>query len=212
MTRTWAARALLALALSALLLPALAGPASAGEVTKDSLPSVAQVAKVYPFLADSGRDLDPGKRIDTPGRDCNGSQDKNYRGTSGLTAYYGLVEGGEDAAHPMVVVQTIRLRSTRQAKAVARAFLRFASTCRQARDEDGSVSRISRFRVGRLGDQQVGMTMRAEDREIGKMSMRWIVVRTKSVITTVFTFSLSSTPPSAPKAIRLAKIAVEQAR
>jgi len=80
MTRSWAARALLVLALPALLLPTMAGPASAaGAVTDDSLPSSAQVAKIYPFLADCLREVESGKRLDAPGRTCADDDGKTYR-------------------------------------------------------------------------------------------------------------------------------------
>src|SRR3954453_1596593 len=103
MTRTRAAQALLVLALSALLLPAFAGPASAGgAITKDSLPTSAQLAEVYPDLAAGSRDVAQANGLAVPG--APGPQEKTDRGTSGVSATYhpASVDSFDfDADHPL---------------------------------------------------------------------------------------------------------------
>ncbi len=198
--KSWAARALVALSATALTVPMLGQPASAagGRITPDTLPSIQQVARVFPALAGGEREGDRDRVIVAPGRTCDA--DTRHRGTSGATVAF----SGDDvsARQPIVVLQAVRFRTRAKAVASVRAFERYTRACRSYVDADGDTATVRRERIGRLGDQRVGFVISYD-----RASFRLQVARRGAVVVQSATFAPRPLAPKA-KTTRLTRLAL----
>ena len=121
MTRRRLTRALIALTVPALLVPALASSATAAEAP--SVPTLAQVAKVYPFLDGGTADVTH-EKVYEAGRNCK--QGDPIKGARSKTATYAAPMDSESmddyavtGAKPAIVISAVRLPSAK----IARSYL-----------------------------------------------------------------------------------------
>lgn len=210
-----------ALAVAALALPLAAQPAAAdspdptARVTRASLPSVQQVAKIYPSLRGGERDVSGARTIGAPGKDC--LEEVAQRGRSGLRAEYaGAQPTPDDSAQlpvlpaATVMVWTVRMKNLKQARRTTGAFVRFANDkrcARLARQEGTSITKVS---LGRTGQQRVGLRYTYEgEPALGAYFLH--VVRRGPVVTVVTSLGAGASKAATRKSVRLVRLAVRRA-
>lgn len=208
MSRRRLSRALVALAVPALLVPTLGSPAVAAKGA--GVPSVAKVAKTYPYLA-GGSTTKSTTKVTRIGKDCKPG--KAIKGAKATTATYSPADpaapiGTADA--PVVFVSAMTFRSTKDAVAYLRQGSK-ATTCSAAiGGGDGVKVKAKKFKV-KLGDQSLGYT--ATVTYSGQaFTSQSVLVRAGKHIVTAGASAIDGSVPNKKKAISLAALAVKAAR
>lgn len=202
------ARALLALALPLVAVPALTTAAHAAPKGPD-VPTVEQVAKIYPQLQGGTADVESTK-APSAGKNC--SDGKPVPGSRASIATY--LPSDDDPASfgqdtPMVMVAAMSFRSVRQASSYFDDFSESMAECTSdamEHDEEGVRVTTKKIRFG-LGDERFGSTSLVKGFGMA-MSTHVLVVREGKAV--VMAMVLGSKSPVA-KALRLTRAAVRAA-
>lgn len=201
------ARTALALALPALALTTVAAPAVAA-APGPAVPSVEQVARIYPFL-DGGSSEVEASKVPRLMEDC--SEGRPYAGSRARIAGYSSDGSSADPfAEPIVLVGTLSLRSVREASEVTRAFADGFTSCTgaDADEEDGLHATVRKVRF-RAGEERSGFTVTI--REQGQRYVQHVLTaRTGKRVVLVVVMSFRGGSPVA-KAIQLTRLGVRVA-
>lgn len=196
-------RLLAAVTLSALLAIGLAPAASATAVP--DVPTIAQVAKVYPFLSKGTAYDYPMTKVEAPGKKCG--KTVVIKGAKGHTASYAIPGSGlSTAKKPSVMVTALRFRSATSAKSFLAKSGKRAGRC-PGPDMDVKVTKLK----VNLGDQSWGVTIKATDGDTTYASQS-LMVRSGKLIVTTIVGSADGKAPKAKKAIAILKVGLKAAR
>jgi hypothetical protein len=208
MSRRLLSRALVALAVPALLVPTLSNPAVAAKGA--DVPSVAKVAKIYPYLA-GGSATKSTAKVTRIGKDCKPG--KAIKGASVTSAAYSPADPAAatgTADTPFVFVAAMKFRSAKDAV----SYLRQSSTATKCSAAtgigDGVKVAVKKFKV-KLGDQSLGYTATVTFSGQSFTSQS-VLVRDGKRILTAGASAVDGSVPSKKKAISLAKLTVKTAR
>jgi hypothetical protein len=208
MSRRWLSRALVALAVPALLVPTLSNPAVAAKGA--SVPSVAKVAKIYPYLA-GGSATKSTTKVTRIGKNCKpGKAIKGAKVTSVAYSPADPAAASGTADAPFVFVSAMRFRNAKDAVSYLRQGSK-ATKCSAALGTGDDVKvKVKKFKV-KLGDQSLGYT--ATVTLSGQaFTSQSVLVRDGKHIVTAGTSAIDGSAPAKKKAISLAKLAVKTAR
>ncbi|GAA4731038.1 hypothetical protein GCM10023350_12960 [Nocardioides endophyticus] len=207
MSRRWLSRALVALAVPALVVPTLSSPAVAAKGA--AVPSVAKVAKIYPYLA-GGSATTSTTKVTRIGKDCKPG--KPVKGATVTSATYSPADpaaatGTADA--PSVFVAAMKFRSAKDAVSYLRESSK-ATKCSAAGIGDGVKVKVKKFKV-KLGDQSVGYTVTVtfSGQSFTRQS---VLARDGKYIVTAGASAVDGSVPDKKKAVSVARLAVKTAR
>lgn len=208
MSRRWLSRALVALAVPALLVPAFSTPAVAARGV--AVPSVAKVAKIYPYLA-GGSATRSTTKVTRIGKSCKpGKAIKGAKMTSAAYAPADPAAATGTAKAPFVFVSAIKFRSAKEATSYLRKSSQ-ATKCSAAIGGGDDVKvKVKKFKV-RLGQQSAGYTVTV--RYSGQaLTSQSVLVRKGKHIVTAGASAIDGSVPAKKKAISLARLAIKTAR
>lgn len=204
------ARALLALALSLVAVPALATPADAAP-KGPAVPTVKQVARIYPHLKGGTADVDS-QAVPALTGDCE--EGKPVRGSRGTMAHYEPSESPsyEDLfRQPFVLTGALSFRSVRDASDYYDELTESATRCLSLLEPDPAAHGVTvttrKIRFG-LGDERYGSTTTASRRKRTAVN-HTLVVRDGRIVTVSVVFAAGRTPTG--KAVRLARVTLRTA-
>lgn len=208
MTRRWLTRALLAVALPALLVPTAAAPASAAPRAPE-VPTLAQVAKIYPHL--KGGDVEEVRepKVRMPTKTCKDGA--VIKGAVGLDATYGPSFQSIDdfvvtAKKPLVGVTALTFPSTKVATRYFRASLTEGATCPQT-DPFGDDVQLKKLKF-KLGEERAGFQIRMGPET--PITANVLLIRSGRSVLTVNSMSMQGKgAPAVPLTIKLARLALK---
>lgn len=212
MTHRWLARALVAVAVPALLVPALVSSASAAP-TAPSVPTLEDVAKIYPHLEGGTVDVTRERKIRMPEKTCK--RGAVIKGATGQEVMYAPdIESMEDVdafevtgEEPMVSVTAEVFPGARVASQYLRAALTDGTDCEEHQGDEFQMKKI-RFK---LGSERWGFQVRMGPKT-APMIGNLLVVRSGKRIVAVTSVSFTGKAgPSTAKTIALARLAVKTA-
>lgn len=204
-------RALIALAVPALTVSALTTPATAA--TKGpAVPTVEQVAKVYPHLA-GGTAYAASSKVLGLGRNCKPG--KPIKGASATTASYTSADPADyaaTAARPMVYASAMRFRSAQDAIAYLHASTKGAGKCPVTDPATGEHVKVSIKKIRfKLGDERWGYTVTASMADVTTVSHS-LLVRAGKVVVSTGAMSMDGAAPDVARAVKLTAVALRTAR
>ena len=210
-------RALIALAVPAILTTPALVPSATAAPAGPGVPTVTQVASVYPHLA-GGTSTESTSKVHGPGRRCRTG--KPIKGASARSASYQAPIDATDptsfqmtGAKPGVFVTAMRFPSARSAIAYLHRSTSSAKKC-PATTHGGVGSQVraktTRIRF-RLGDERWGYQTQVSYGGQTVVSDN-LFVRAGNIIVLTGAMSTDGTAPSVPKAVQLTKVALKAAR
>ncbi len=170
----------LALCLTALLLvlPHPAASAAPRTIGADDLPTVAEAGRAVPTLLRGTRKINPSARAYRAPASCR-DRVRKVRAASGREATY---VGRDPIDSHKVLVNTARMQTKRQARAIVRGWQRLLVVCPKVATPQVR-ARFKSYRMPRMGQQQATIAMRLRS---GRINLN--VVRSGKVVTTVLIF------------------------
>jgi hypothetical protein len=175
-------RALVALAVPALLAPAVSAPAVAAPAKGPEVPTVEQVARIYPQLAEATAEV-ASEKVRALGPNCK--EGKPIPGASATSAFY-LVESDDPTqilAAPMVLVGAFRFRTERQASSYFTGIDEAFTECAVPTDDEEGGPRITFEKIRfRLGDERVGYVMTSRFMMRKSVTQQLIVRSGKTIV------------------------------
>jgi hypothetical protein len=202
-------RALVALAVPALVVPALSAPAAAAPAKGPEVPTVEQVAKIYPMLEGATAELVPQK---VRALQANCKEGEPIPGATATTAFYTVETDDpmEIFGSPMVLVGSFRFRTERQASSYFAGIDEMLTTCDVPdEEEDGPRVKIEKIRF-RLGDERAGYVVTARMMMQKYVAQQFVVRSGKTVVLTAV---LGAGKRATVKhAVRLTALALRTAR
>jgi hypothetical protein len=208
MSRRWLSQALVALAVPALLVPTLSSPAVAAK--GPAVPSVAKVAKIYPYLA-GGSSTESTTKVTRIDKNCKSG--KAVKGAKATAAAYSPADpatASGTADSPLVFVSAMTFRSAKDAVSYLRQSSK-ATKCSSAIGLGDDVKvKVKKFKV-KLGDQSLGYTATVTFSGQAFTSQS-VLVRAGKHIVTAGASATDGSVPNKKSAISLVKLAVKSAR
>jgi hypothetical protein len=203
-------RALIALAVPALTVTALAAPSPATAAVKGpKVPTVAQVAKIYPYL-DGGTSYDSSSKVYGIGKNCK--QGKAIKGATATSASYQAAEyAPPTATEPMVYVSAMRFRNADDAIDYLHATTKNTKKCPTGPGTPGSDVKVKIKKIAfKLGDERWGYTVTATMDDQTTVS-HTLLVRDGKYIVNAGAMSMDGKAPVVKKAVQLTALTLKTA-
>lgn len=208
MSRRWLTRTAVALAVPVLAVPALTTPAVAASAPK--VPTVAKVAKIYPYLA-GGTATEATSKVKSAGKNCKAG--KPVKGASARSASYMPADftAGGSAASPYVYTSALKFRNAKDAAAYLKGSSKNTKKCPGIDLGTGGDVKVKVKKLKfKLGDESWGYTVTTTFSGTTSVSQS-LLARKGKIIITVGASAMDGGTPSAKQATKLAKLTLKTA-